>query len=153
MKVRSSATIHHPPETVFAVVADVEHQSRWVRVSLETRITSRGPFGVGSRMWHTGLFLGRRVETTDEVTVFEPNRCLAYRTVQGSGPLAFELRYDLEPVPEGTRLTISSQAEVGGFFRLAGPALSAATRRHFEATLENLERLLERAPQTVEVKT
>ena len=75
------------------------------------------------------------------VTEFEPNRKWAYKTT--SGPFASAGSYSVEPVEGGTKLTLSGEAEVGGFFKLAEPVMAGMMKRTFETGLANVKDVLE----------
>lgn len=59
-----------------------------------------------------------------------------------------QVTYDLEPVVEGTRLTISSEVAGGGAFWLADPVISSILRHQMTSASEVLRTLLE-APDGV----
>ena len=140
MRVERSILVHCPPEEVFTFLTRVENAGQWQGGTVETRLTSTGPVGIGSTMMHVGKFLGRRIEGTSQVYDYEPNRSFAYRTVRG---LPVDIRYRFEPVAEGTRLTAIYGGEPGNFFRLAGPLVERATAKTLEGDLGRLKKVLE----------
>ena len=92
-------------------------------------------------MRSTAKFLGRRIETTMEVTENEPPRRQCVRIT--SGPIPGSGCYLFEPAEGGTRFTQKFDAEVGGFFRLAEPLVARAIRRQIDADMATLKDLLE----------
>jgi Polyketide cyclase / dehydrase and lipid transport len=52
-------------------------------------------------------------------------------------------RYSVEPAGAGTRLTASGEAEATGLYKLFAPILVRTLKRHSEADLANLKRILE----------
>ncbi len=85
--------------------------------------------------------MGRRVSADYEITVFEPNRRIEFRTV--SGPARPHGRYDFEPADGGTRLTVALDASLGG---LRGLLMGSAVQRTMDGEvrmLDNLKRVLE----------
>jgi uncharacterized membrane protein len=141
MKLEYSIVINRPVEAVWAYMSDFANLPQWNTGTIETRLISEPPVRKGSTYIWVGQFLGRRMEVTSEVTEFEPNRAWAYKSI--SGPFASTARYSLEPVNGGTRVTISAEGDVGGFFKLAEPVMAAMTKRQLEGTLANLKDILE----------
>lgn len=141
VKVEASVDIDRPIDEVFAYVADPATTPEWSSISLEATLEGAGPVGVGSRIRGIGKILGRRVESTSEVTLYVPPTRLAMRAV--SGPGHFELERRLEPIGEGTRYHATMVVDSGGFFRLADPIVAALMKRTVETDLQTLKALLE----------
>src|SRR5215208_1276216 len=59
IQVDQSVVIERPLEEVFAFLADPENDAQWTPMVTETRKTSEGPLGVGTRYEQSGHFLGR----------------------------------------------------------------------------------------------
>ena len=136
-----SVVIDRPIEEVFAFATEPENEPLWQSTSLETEQTSGGPVGVGTTFRNTSKFLGRRIDSTYEVTENEPPRRQCVRAT--SGPIPGSGCYLFEPAEGGTRFTQRFEAEIGGFFRLAEPLVARAIRRQMEADMETLKDLLE----------
>ena len=144
MAIRHEHTIviERPIEEVFAFATDPENEPLWQSTSLETEQTSGGPVGVGTTFRNTSKFLGRRIESTYEVTENDPPHRQCMRIT--SGPIPGSGCYALEPTEDGsTRFTQTFEAEAGGFFRLAEPLVGRAIRRQIEADMATLKDLLE----------
>ena len=75
------------------------------------------------------------------VTEYEPGQAFAFEV--SSGPMASRARYSVEPAGAGTRLTASGEAEVAGLYRLLAPIIVRTVKKHSEADLANLKRILE----------
>jgi hypothetical protein len=86
-------------------------------------------------------FLGRRIETSHEVTEYEPNKKLSTKTT--SGPLPMEVSYTLEPVAEGTMVILEGNVDAGGFFKMAEPIVARMLKRQTKSDAANLKDLLE----------
>src|SRR5215207_3985490 len=137
-----SVVIDRPIEEVFAFVTDPNNDPLWQSTSLETEQTSEGAVDVGATFRNTSKLLGRRIESTMEVTENEPPRRQYVRIT--SGPIPGEGCYLFEPADGGsTRFTQTFEAEVGGFFRLAEPLVERAISRQTEADMATLKDLLE----------
>jgi len=137
-----SMVIDRPIEEVFAFVTDPNNDPLWQSTSLETEQTSEGAVDVGGTFRNTSKLLGRRIESTYEVTENEPPRRQCVRIT--SGPIPGEGCYLFEHVDGGsTRFTQTFEAEVGGFFRLAEPLVGRVIRRQMEADMGTVKDLLE----------
>lgn len=116
---RKTYTFENEYWVFFAFAANPENDSQWQSGVLETEITSEGPIGVGTTHREVRQFLGRRIESTYELTEYEANRKWGLKTT--SGPIPVEATVTFESVEGGTKATMVAEAEVGGFFRLAEP--------------------------------
>jgi len=135
--------INRPPEEVFDYVANRENLPEWSAPIQEVRKETQSPLvEEGARFTTVAKFLGRRFETPFEVSVHEHPRRHTDRSTGGPFPQEFTHIFE-EVEGGGTRLTEVTDAEPGGFFRLAGPLLEIAGRRQFRADLETLKDLLE----------
>ena len=136
-----SLEIARPPADVFAYLAEPERMPEWQSSAVAARCASDGPLGVGSRIEETRSFLGRRVETTLEVTEYEPDRVLSLRTVRG--PVRVEVRHMLEPSNGGTRLTFVGTGDPKGFGGFAQSLLVKTAEREFKRDFKRLKEILE----------
>ena len=132
-----STTIPETPEAVFAFVADGETAPRWRSGVLDiTRVSGTGA-GTVYKQGTKGPG-GRRVDADYEVTTYEPPRRLAFRVI--AGPVRPVGEYVFEAVPEGTRLTFSLSAELGGLKRLLMGSMVQST---MNAEVLAIERIAE----------
>ena len=140
IKVEHSIVINRPVEEVFAVVTNVENNPKWGSGLLEAVKTSEGPIGVGTTWRLVRKVLGQRLEAESEVTEYELNRNYVQRS---KSPFPVEVRQTYEAVEGGTRITITLEAEPGGFFKLAEPLLKSTAKREIDAEFANLKDLME----------
>jgi uncharacterized protein YndB with AHSA1/START domain len=140
-KIEVSTVIDRPIEEVFAFVTDPEKMSLWMSDLVEAKQTSEGPVGVGTTASAVANPLGRRIESTQDVVEYEPNRKFAIKST--SGPVASEDQFTFESIGSGTKVTRVTEAELGGFFRLAEPLVARMLRRQFETNFANLKDRLE----------
>lgn len=138
---KASIRIERPAKDVFAYASDPANMSRWQGEVLEAEPLSEGPLRVGSRVRGVGSFLGRRIETTVEITAFEPDQTFRFTSV--AGPIKSDNSFTFESVDGGTRVTESAKSELAGLFGLADPLLSRALGRQFRTNLANLKDLME----------
>jgi len=136
-----------PASDVFAILADAAQHRRidgsgmlqGKKPDAPERLSLDATFGMAMKLF------GVRYGTENKVVEFEPDRRIAWRTGP-SGPMGRYVagriwRYELEPVPGGTRvreswdITTDHQRvllKVGGIY-------SGKTRRDMERTLARLE--------------
>jgi carbon monoxide dehydrogenase subunit G len=126
---------------VFAYITEIGRFPEWSTVVQEATITSAGSLGVGSTFRTTAHFLGRRFQTDNVVTVYEPPHVFAGKVT--SGPVQYEVTTTLQPEDGGTHVTWAIEGEAAGFFRVAEPLLARLGRRQIEAQVGTLKDLLE----------
>jgi uncharacterized protein YndB with AHSA1/START domain len=144
-----TATIHTPPEAVFAVLADGWLYSNWVVGTSHMRAVDAGWPSAGTRLHHaSGLW---PLVTRDESVVeeVEPNRRLVL-TARGRPLGEARVVLELQPV-NGDTLVTMTETPVSGPAKWAHNPLSEAilVRRNVEA-LARLAALAERRTQPSE---
>jgi len=143
MQLDQSVVIERPLEEVFAFVANRENDAQWAPVVTETRKTTEGPLDVGTTYEQAGRFLGRNVQMHFEVTEYEPNRKIVQR-LMSQGQLVATSVCSVEAVSGGTRLTLTGEAQTGGFFWLLPDRIMIfPAQRIMGVALTNLKELLE----------
>lgn len=141
VKMEHSVVINRPIEEVFAFLTRPENGLQFRAGLLEAEQTSEGPMGVGTTWREVEQFLGRRSESTYEVTQYEPNTRLRFRST--SGPMPAEATETFELVEGGTRVNVTFEVELGGLFKLAEPVVARMAKRQVEADIGNAKDLLE----------
>lgn len=137
----TSVFINRPQQEVFDFIANPDHIAEWSS-SLETvELASEGPVGEGSKLRSVAKFLGREVESTAEITSWNPPHQFSQKST--GGPIPYEVTFICETQENGTLLIQSAQAELGGFFKLAEGLVGKQFEKQFESDLENLKDLLE----------
>jgi len=142
IKVEKSIVIDRRQEDVFAYVSDHTNAPRWQRGLLEVRRATEGPIGVGTRHTLVRMFMGRRMEASNEFTQYEPNRLVSFNITSGS--LAGQGWYVVEPAgSDRAKLTSRIEMRPSGLMRLAQSLMAASLSREVEANLSDLKGLLE----------
>ncbi|MEX2599713.1 MAG: SRPBCC family protein [Dehalococcoidia bacterium] len=135
--------IARPVGEVFAFVTDVTKHPSWQKGVVDASLVSGGPVGVGSMGQEIRRFMGKRVETTYRVTVFEPEK--RFQTESVTGPVPGEIGAEFEALDEGsTRVTLSAAFHLEGVLKMAGPFARRTLRKETEQSFESLKALLER---------
>ncbi|MEK7807225.1 MAG: SRPBCC family protein [Chloroflexota bacterium] len=140
-RTEASVVIKRPAAAVFAFLTDIGKGTQWQASVMEASKTSEGPVGVGATGREVRRFMGRQMETTFEVTEFEHDRKISFKST--SGPIAMRGRYTLEPAVGGTRLSIVVDGELDGVLKLAEPMVVQSVKRQLDADFGTLKDLLE----------
>jgi uncharacterized membrane protein len=139
--VTDSVIITKPVAQVFAFVADHQNLPAWtVGVKQSQRLTS-GPPASGSRYRIVGTLLGRTIQSSYQVTAFEPGR--SFEGTMNSPMFGFSEQYRFEPDGQATRVSMTATAEPHGVFRFLAPVMTAGIRRQVKADHRRLKTFLE----------
>jgi len=104
--------------------------------------TSEGPIGVGTTFTEVNQMMGRRIESTIEYMEYEINKKIGIKSV--SGPIPFKMDGTFEAVSEGeTKVTLTGEGDVSGFFKLAEPLVSVMLNKQMESNTAKLKNLLD----------
>jgi uncharacterized membrane protein len=141
VRIAQSIEVERPIEEVFAFVTRFENLPRWEAGILEAGQLAPGPLGVGVRGRDVRQFLGRRTETTYEVTEHELPRRFAVRSL--SGPVSVRASYTFEPVGAGTHVRSVAELALGGPVRLLAPLVTRVMQRQHAKDLRRLKAVLE----------
>lgn len=140
--VSDSVVIVRPVGEVFAFVADHENLPAWtVGVKQAERLTE-GPPADGSRYRVVGRLLGRSIESSYQVTAFDPGH--GFAGTMTSPVFGFSERYRFESTGDATRVSMTATVEPRGSFRLLTPIMTAGVRRQVKADHRRLKAVLER---------
>ena len=140
-KFEKSVQINRPQQEVFDFVTDLANDPKWQSSIESVERTSDGPIGAGSTWRNKLKFLGREIEAEIELTSYDPPNKASVKSV--SGPVPFESNYTFESKDGGTQMTISGQAEMGGFFKMAEGLVGKQMEKQMEADGAALKKLLE----------
>jgi hypothetical protein len=112
----------------------------WINNVVEVGRGGDQPVADGVEIDETLKFLGIRVPVTMTVSEHRPT---THSAVDVSGPVPGRGSYDLAPAGDGTRLTMTFEADAHGFFKLTEPVFARLARRDVTSSLETLKDLLE----------
>ena len=135
-----SVTIKRPASEVFAFVADGSNAKQWRPGVLDVEHVSGDGVGAIYKQGVKGPG-GRRIAADYEVTAYEPSRRLAFRAI--AGPVRPTGEYRFAETADGTTLTFSLEAELGGWKKLLMGKAVQATMDSEVHTVETLRRILE----------
>ena len=134
-------TVSVTPQEVFDLFTNPTKDVEWRGRAVSAEWTSEPPHGVGSTIKSLDKLLGREVASTQEVTAWDsPNQ---YGIKGASGPMSFELTLTLEAHDNGTKATMTVEAESGGFFKIAENLFAQQLKKQGTADMDGLKRYLE----------
>lgn len=108
-----------------------------------TRVTTPGPVRLGSEMEHIGRWLGMRLRTHAIITVFDPPTVFGYDITSSMSSAPSLMRYALEAIPEGTRLTLSNEWTLPWAMAPFGGLLRRNVQRMFDRDVRRLRDVIE----------
>lgn len=108
---RSEVFIAAPPEEVWLLISDLERGPEWSLATLECKLTSEGPPGLGSKYRSLSKFVASRVTTEHEIVEWEPPRRMVSKVVKGGESTFTQI---LEPEGEGTVLSMINEFSLPG---------------------------------------
>jgi uncharacterized protein YndB with AHSA1/START domain len=137
----ASTVINQPIEKVFSYITQVENHKAWQAGIVDARVAPAGPIALGSIYTYTSEVLGRKMETSMQVSQFEANRKWAIKTT--GVPTPVETVYQFEPAGSGTKLTVSMELS-GGFPAMAEAAVKAQMQKSMEEQANRMKQNLEK---------
>jgi carbon monoxide dehydrogenase subunit G len=135
----NSIVIERSRPEVFAFVAEHENDKAWRPGVLDLERASGEGRGAVYRQGVKGPF-GRRIPADFEVTAYEKDSHIAFRTL--GGPVQPEGSYRFEDADGGTRVTFALNADLRGPQKLMAPMVRRSMSSQV-AALENLKSVLE----------
>jgi len=128
------------PQEVFDFLSDPTKDVEWRDSSVSGEWISEPPHGVGSTYKSVDKLMGRAIEVTQEITAWDsPNQ---YGFKGASGPMSFELTMKFEAQDNGTKATISVEAQSGGLFKMAENLFGKQMEKQFSTDMASLERVM-----------
>ncbi len=109
-KHEATVMINRPAQEVFERMLDLSKWGNWHPGHIAAQQTSDGSMNIGTTIrevfWLLPPFKGKAIY---QVTALEPSRRFEYETLQS--PVQAKIWYWLEPLPDGTRLTLGNQTQ------------------------------------------
>ena len=137
--IRNSTAILCTPEQAFDYLSDMRNELEWNPAVESVVKLSDGPVAVGTRFrakWKGGPPV--------DVTVVEHDRPKVWE-MHNDGPIEVVFKARLEPITEGSRLSVDFDARPHGWFRLIFPVFLRRLRRDEKANMTYIREALARA--------
>jgi hypothetical protein len=147
MMLTHSVVVARPSSEVFGIAGNPDNDPLWGELIVASRKVSAGALGCGTTFEQTASILGARFSAVIEVTEYEPNRIVCFKT---DSPVHLEHRRSFEPVAGGVLLTFDLHLDMPRDFQLAGSLFGPIAKRRMEADLTGFKQFVEsRTPQPV----
>lgn len=138
-KFEISMHVNRPVAEVFNYLTDPSKMPEWNSI-VEAAKPSDTPIRKGTKLQQKARFLGRKIESTIEVTELETNKKFVQR---GDKPFPVLITSTFEAEDGGTKVVASAEAEPGGFFKVGEPIVARIAKHQVQASLETAKELLE----------
>ncbi|MDQ6833123.1 MAG: SRPBCC family protein [Chloroflexota bacterium] len=149
MRLQRSIDIARPPAVVFAALTSAKGSPAWGGDAVELQQTEDGQIGLGSTARVHLTFLNRSLDSTYEITAFDPGTGFTAETLQ---PFPVAFTWTVASTEGGARVTGTLEMQPGGFARLAGPLVKQAAGRQLREGLEALKEALDDEPELAFVR-
>lgn len=137
----SSILIERPVKQIFDFMSTPENDFQWQYGTLASARISEGASQRGTAFRSIGHLMGRRIQSTFEVTEYEPNRKYSFKSL--SGPLQSCTSYTFEIDKGVTQISISTQVNAINFFQVNQGVLEKGMKKQLKENLARLKDLLE----------
>jgi len=141
INLNNSTMIYRPVKQIFDFMSTPENDFQWQYGTLTSARLAEDANNKGTFFRSIGHLMGRRVESTYQVTEYEPNRKYGFKSI--SGPLHSQTSYTFELANGSTRINISTQANVVNFFQVNEGILEKKMKKQLKEDLAMLKDLLE----------
>jgi uncharacterized membrane protein len=136
-----STMIYRPIRQVFDFVSTPENDFQWQYGTLASASLSEGTGAIGTLFRSISHLMGRRIESTFEVTEYALNKKYGFKSL--SGPLHSQTSYTFEIANGSTKITVSTQANLVNLFQVGEGILEKKMKKQLKEDLAMLKEILE----------
>jgi uncharacterized protein YndB with AHSA1/START domain len=142
INLNTGTMINRPVKQVFDFVSTPENDFQWQYGTLAVaRLSANSVTVVGTFFRSIGHLMGRRVQSTFEVTEYEPNKKYGFKSL--SGPFQSRTSYTFEEGRGFTQMALSTQVYAINFFQMEQGVLKTKMETQLGEDLAMLKDLLE----------
>ena len=141
IQITSNTQIYQPIKRVFDFISTPENDFQWQYGTLTSTRLSQCVIGTGACFQSISHLMENRVQSTFEVTEYEPNRKYGFKSI--SGPLQSFTVYTFEIIKSCTQVTVSMQANAINLIGLNEGVLEKKMKRQLKENLSMLKNILE----------
>lgn len=145
MDIKDKVLIKKPVKKVFKYLSNFNSHKKFTELYKDSKVLSKTKkMTEGTELFTKIIFLGRKIESTNQVVAFVPEKEIKYKTVDG--PVPTEVHILLHPKDEeSTEVEFSYQFEPGSFFNMEEIFLKPRLTDLVANSMKNLKRILEAA--------
>ncbi len=137
----SDKLIYRPVKEIFDFISTAENDFQWQYGTLASAQISEGVVGVGAFFRSIGHFMGHRMESTFEITDYEPARKYGFKSL--SGPVQSHTLYTFELANGATKINVSTDASAINLFHIDEAVLAKQMKKQLREDLAMLKEILE----------
>lgn len=141
IEITCNTLIYQPIKRVFDFISTPENDFQWQYGTLASTRLSNGIIALGDNFQSVSHLMEHRIQSTFEVTEYEPNRKYGYKSV--SGPLQSFTSYTFEIIKSCTQVNLSIQANAVNLIGLNESVLEKKLKRQLKENLALLKTILE----------
>ena len=141
IQINISTLIYQPIKRVFEFVSTPENDFQWQYGTLASTRLPGTVTGPGSCFQSVGNLMGQRIQSTFEVTEYEPSHIYGFKSL--SGPLQSFTSFSLEIAKGYTQVKLSMQANLINGVDISENVLEKKMKRQFKENLAMLKSILE----------
>ena len=137
----SNKVIYRPVRQIFDFISTPDNDFQWQYGTLTSAFLPTGITGLGASFRTTGHFMEHRIESTFEVTEYEPNKKYGFKSI--SGPMQSQTSYTFEIAGGAKNVSVSTQASVINLFNVDENILEKKMKKQYKENLTMLKDILE----------
>ena len=141
MRAELTVEVARTPEDVFAYLTNVSNLPAWQSGVHSAQIEDAGPPRTGARIRESRHMLGRELNTTLEITGYDPPRTFALRAL--NSPVPFTVRHELVASDGGTTLTVVAEGNAAFLPGFVSGIMARRAEKQFRKDFERLKKQLE----------
>jgi len=141
IQILSNTLICQPIKRVFEFVSTPENDFQWQYGTLASTRLPGNIIGPGACFQSVGNFMGQRVQTTFEVTEYEPSVRYGFKSL--SGPLQSFTSFTFDISKGYTVVKLLMQANIVNMMELSENVLEKKMKRQLKENLAMLKNILE----------
>ncbi|MFE3292498.1 SRPBCC family protein [Rhodococcus sp. NPDC059234] len=142
LKTEESINIQRPVAEVFEYLSNPDNVTNWSSNVIDYKLVSGKADEVGAVLSLAVKAAGVRVEGTEEITQYEANKRMGFRSKDTK--IGYTRELDFAADGDGTRVTFLQEAEAGtGLFKFADPIVQRLYAHDVRGNLEKAKTILE----------
>ena len=141
INITSNTHIYQPIKRVFEFISNPENDFQWQYGTLSSTRVSKSIAELGACFQTIGNFMGHRIQSTFEVTEYDPNKKYSFKSL--TGPLQSFTTYTFALASGYTQINLLTQANVVNFIELNENILEKKLKKQLKENLAMLKSILE----------
>lgn len=145
MRFENSVDINQSVEQVFDFVTNPRNNAKWQTDILELEMISENHFGLGATYRCVNRFMGKRIESENEITDYVPGK--TYRIKITNGILSGNCNMFFNTLEGGTKFTVSGELDLR-YVKLLKMIATRKINQQIKEDMLKLKYILENGQET-----